>query len=192
MKQDTQQKILTAASALFLDGGINALSVRAIAHGAGMSTIGIYSHFKGKQGIIDALYQEGFELLTKEIRAARGNTPAEKVIDACERMLTFSEKHTAHYRLIFSAKPKEFSPSAEAIEKADQAFSALAELSDALIKKAHSPAQKQEIALQIWALTQGYASFNQHEMCERIVWRNWKESALQAIRLHVYALAATR
>ena len=63
MKKDTREKILDAASALFLKGGTNALSVRAIAKGAGMSTIGIYSHFKGKQGISDALYIEGFELV---------------------------------------------------------------------------------------------------------------------------------
>ena len=68
-----------------------------------MSTIGIYSHFKGKQGILDALYIEGFELIEREILASDGNTPAEKVINGCERILTFSEAHAAHYQLIFSS-----------------------------------------------------------------------------------------
>ena len=76
MKNDTRQKILEAASALFLKGGTNALSVRAIAEGAGMSTIGIYSHFKGKQGILDALYIEGVELVEKEMKAADGKSTA--------------------------------------------------------------------------------------------------------------------
>ena len=57
---DARTKILNAASELFLEGGGDALSVRAISKRAGLSTIGIYSHFQGKQGILDALYIEGF------------------------------------------------------------------------------------------------------------------------------------
>ena len=72
MKKDTRQKILEAASTLFLKGGTHALSVRAIAEGASMSTIGIYSHFKGKQGILDALYIEGFTLVDEMMKQSEG------------------------------------------------------------------------------------------------------------------------
>jgi len=60
---DARKNILAAASSLFLKGGVPSLSVRAIAREAGISTIGIYSHFNGKQGILDALYIEGFNLV---------------------------------------------------------------------------------------------------------------------------------
>ena len=50
-----KENILQAASELFLEGGSAALSVRAIARRAGVSTMGIYSHFEGKQGSLDAL-----------------------------------------------------------------------------------------------------------------------------------------
>ena len=53
---NNKEKILEAASVLFLKGGSAALSVRAIAKAAGVSTIGIYSYFEGKQGILDVLY----------------------------------------------------------------------------------------------------------------------------------------
>jgi hypothetical protein len=49
-----------------------------------------------------------------------------------------------------------------------------------------------DIAMQIWALNHGYITLNQHEISNRIAWNNWKERALQAIRLHVYALVATQ
>ncbi|MFT6991153.1 MAG: AcrR family transcriptional regulator, partial [Paraglaciecola sp.] len=58
---DAKNTILQAATELFLEGGSSALSVRAISKRAGVSTIGIYSHFNGKQGILDELYIEGFE-----------------------------------------------------------------------------------------------------------------------------------
>ncbi|WDT86523.1 TetR/AcrR family transcriptional regulator [Alteromonas sp. 009811495] len=192
MKKETRQRILDAASALFLKGGTHALSVRAIAQGAGMSTIGIYSHFKGKQGILDALYIEGFELVEAEMNAAVGNTPAERVINGCERILTFSETHAAHYRLIFASNVKDYTPSDDAIAAGQRAFITLTKLTATLVKKDLSVEEKQDIAMQVWALNHGYITLNQHEISNRIAWNNWKERALQAIRLHVYALVATQ
>ncbi|MEM9842249.1 MAG: TetR family transcriptional regulator, partial [Pseudomonadota bacterium] len=64
---ESKSKILTAASELFAQSGASGLSVRAISNRAGLSTIGIYNHFQGKQGILDALYIEGFELVMQAI-----------------------------------------------------------------------------------------------------------------------------
>ncbi|OLF72542.1 TetR family transcriptional regulator [Alteromonas sp. W12] len=192
MKKDTRQKILDAASALFLKGGTNALSVRAIAKGAGMSTIGIYSHFKGKQGILDALYIEGFELIEREMLAADGNTSAEKVINGCERILSFSEAYTAHYQLIFSSNLKDYTPCDDATEVSEKAFNTFTTLTTTLIKKDLSTDDKQSMAMQLWALSHGYITLSQHNISNRLADSNWKDRALQAIRLHVYALVATQ
>ncbi|MGB0566263.1 MAG: TetR/AcrR family transcriptional regulator [Alteromonas macleodii] len=192
MKKDTRQKILDAASALFLKGGTNALSVRAIAKGAGMSTIGIYSHFKGKQGILDALYIEGFELVEREMLAADGNTAAEKVINGCERILSFSEAYTAHYQLIFSSNLKDYTPCDDAAEVSEKVFNTFTTLTTTLIKKDLSTDDKQNMAMQLWALSHGYITLSQHNISNRLADSNWKERALQAIRLHVYALVATQ
>jgi AcrR family transcriptional regulator len=192
MKKDTRQTILDAASALFLKGGTNALSVRAIADGAGMSTIGIYSHFKGKQGILDALYIEGFELVEREMLAADGNTAAEKVINGCERILSFSEAYTAHYQLIFSSNLKDYTPCDDAAEVSEKVFNTFTTLTTTLIKKDLSTDDKQNMAMQLWALSHGYITLSQHNISNRLADSNWKERALQAIRLHVYALVATQ
>lgn len=188
MKKDTRQKILEAASSLFLKGGTNALSVRAIAQGAGVSTIGIYSHFKGKQGILDALYIEGFTLVDEAMKQAQGNTPSERVIDACKKILNFSESHAAHYHLIFSSNLKDYTPSEEAIATGQKAFITLTKVVANLIDDELTLEEKQEMAMQVWALTHGYISLNQHEIRNRIKWDGWKERALDAIRLHVHAL----
>lgn len=188
MKKDTHQKILTAASSLFLKGGTHALSVRAIAQGAGVSTIGIYSHFKGKQGILDALYIEGFRLVDESMKQAQGSSPSERVIDACKKILTFSETHAAHYRLIFSSNLKDYTPSEEATHAGQQAFITLTKVVSTIVDKPLSLEERQDMAMQIWALTHGYISLNQHEIRNRIKWDNWKERALDAIRLHIHAL----
>ena len=74
-------KILTAASEIFAETGTAGLSVRAISSRAGLSTMGIYNHFQGKQGILDALYIEGFELVMQAIRIDEtGLTPRDAVL----------------------------------------------------------------------------------------------------------------
>ncbi|WOI37166.1 TetR family transcriptional regulator [Alteromonas sp. CI.11.F.A3] len=191
MKKDTRQKILDAASTLFLKGGTHALSVRAIAEGAGMSTIGIYSHFKGKQGILDALYIEGFTLVDDMMKQSGGNTPSDRLLNACERVLQFSEAHAAHYNLIFGSNLKDYTPSEDAIAAGEKAFITLTKVVAAIIKKEIAVEERQDMAMQIWALCHGYISLNQHEIRNRINWVDWKARALNAIRLHVYALVAT-
>jgi AcrR family transcriptional regulator len=188
MKKDTRQKILDAASVLFLKGGTNALSVRAIAEGAGMSTIGIYSHFKGKQGILDALYIEGFTLVDTMMRAAEGKTALDRLLNACERVLVFSQTNMAHYNLIFGSNLKDYSPNDEAIAAGEKAFITLTKEVSAIIEKELKPEDSLDIAMQIWALCHGYISLNQHEIRNRIQWDDWKVRALNAIRIHAIAL----
>ncbi len=65
-----KDNILQAASTLLLEKGLAGMSVRAIAKLAGVSTIGIYSHFQGKQGILDALYIEGYQYVGEAMQAA--------------------------------------------------------------------------------------------------------------------------
>src|SRR4249919_2191468 len=68
-RDEQGQRILEAASELLSKEGASALSVRRIAAAAGCSTMGLYSRFGGKDGVVDELYAEGFERLTEAMRA---------------------------------------------------------------------------------------------------------------------------
>ncbi|MEM9696441.1 MAG: TetR/AcrR family transcriptional regulator, partial [Myxococcota bacterium] len=59
--------LLAAASRLLAEYGPEALTVRRIAHAAGCSTMAIYSHFGGKNGVVDGLFQEGFRTLIEAL-----------------------------------------------------------------------------------------------------------------------------
>ena len=60
---DQSKAILEAASRILSADGADALTVRRIAAEAGCSTMGLYSRFGGKEGVIDELYVEGFRQL---------------------------------------------------------------------------------------------------------------------------------
>ena len=189
---NNKEKILQAASELFNEEGYDALSVRNIAKHANLSTIGIYSHFKGKRGILNALCQQACEVLTQSILRANGNTASDKVLDACENILNYAESNTAHYQLIFGGSTSFFSMTEETRAAKSTLIEAMAGVCKTLPKNQVSSDKAVTIATQVMALTHGYTQFFQSNHSPELTQTNWKDKALQAARLYVYAIVATQ
>ncbi len=182
-------KILKASSALFLKGGVAALNVRAIATRAGISTIGIYSHFQGKQGILDALYIEGFQRVSKAMDVIKPSSdPKVSVLQACRNYLDCAEKFEAHYLLIFGQPDDDYSPSPEARDVAAAAFNDLTKLVAALLPATATPAQRQDAAIQLWSVIHGFVCLKQHTIAKTVNMRHWKTRALTTLEVVVDAI----
>lgn len=185
----SKAKILTAASELFAESGANGLSVRAISGRAGLSTIGIYNHFQGKQGILDALYMEGFELVMRAIRIEDDTlAPRDAVLLGLCNYMDMATAHRGHYELIFGRGDPNYSPSADAISVGEEAFNRLTDLVMRAIPADLSGRKKREIALQLWALTHGYISLQDHEATDLIPMTAWRDLTINAVTLHLDAL----
>lgn len=183
-------KILSAASHLFLQGGTAALSVRAIAKAAGVSTIGIYSHFEGKQGILDALYIQGFEYVIESLKLPEQALAArEAVLQVAQNYLNFAQSHKAHYRLIFGESDPGYTPSLAAKTVGAQAFSALTQVVGKLFDECASQEEKQIGAMQVWALIHGSISLNNHVVAELVNLNDWKAHVMQALAIMIDGLA---
>ncbi len=175
-------KILNAASELFLKGGAAALSVRAISNRAGLSTIGIYSHFQGKQGILDALYIEGFNFVSEAMNIATDTRATkEQVLRSCLGYLNVGEQHEAHYRLIFGEADAGYEPSIEAIAARDQAFAKLVRVVGSYLDDEASFAERRQLALDIWAIVHGYVSISHHVALTHNADLDWKLMALRVV-----------
>ncbi len=187
--KDTKEKILAAASQLFLSGGINALSVRAISKEANLSTIGIYSYFNGKQGILDALYIEGFNMVlaATDVNIDK-NDPKSSAMNAAKGYLQTALNHQAHYRLIFGASDASYQPSEEARNVSEKAFIRITKIVGALLPEQASIEQRQQAALQVWSLVHGYLSLKQHAISEVFEGERWEGMILDAVSLHLDAL----
>lgn len=187
---ETKNKILRAASELFLEGGIAALSVRAISKKAGMSTIGIYSHFQGKQGILDSLYIEGFEMVSQGMDVLDEKTSGKQAImQATHNYLELAESHEAHYRLIFGETDSDYSPGDKARTAGAKAFYRLTIVVSTLLPTSLTLEQKQEAAMQIWSVIHGYVNLTHHPVNELVDMSNWKKRAIDAVELMVDAIA---
>lgn len=186
---DTKEKILTAASALFLEGGMAALSVRAIAKRAGLSTIGIYSHYQGKQGILDALYIEGFEKVNEAMAVAPiAGEPAQTVLAAACGYLDVAENFEAHYRLIFGQSSHDYTPSEAAQGVANEAFARLVRGTAQLLPKTATADEKRAAALKIWALLHGFVSLKHHVVKGIMPDNAWRGLMVEAMEAHIQAL----
>lgn len=189
---ETRTKILNATSQLFLEGGASSLSVRAISKKAGLSTIGIYSYFQGKQGILDALYIEGFNLVRDAMDVAiEGKATRENVLQAAAGYIEVGQKHEAHYRLIFGESDSGYQPSEEAVVARDKAFGKLVRVAASFLPENSSMPKRQELALAIWAIVHGYVSISHHAAFSEDV--NWdcKQPALDAVAIQLDAVAST-
>lgn len=188
---DSKAKILKAASELFADSGAAGLSVRAISKRAGLSTIGIYNHFSGKQGLLDALYIEGFELVRSTVEDARPDlSPRDAVLVGLSNYIDFAVTHRPHYDLIFGASDPSYTPSSVATQAGEKAFDALTRLVTRAIPAALNGYQKREAALQLWALAHGYISLQDHEATDLIPNAAWRDLIMNAVTLHLDALIA--
>ena len=126
--------ILQAATELFLEGGVSALSVRVISKRAGVSTIGIYRHFNGKQGNLDQLYIEGLEKIFSIMDIVDTSAPPREVIlNGVKGYLAIADQYEAHYRLIFGESDGGYSPSEEARTMSEKAFNKLVEISSLIL-----------------------------------------------------------
>lgn len=186
---ESKAKILTAASELFASAGAGALSVRAISKRAGLSTIGIYNHFNGKQGILDALYIEGFEMVMTAIRVEdKSLAPRDAVLQGLSNYIDLATEHRGHYELIFGRGDPSYTPSSSAIAVGEEAFNRLTYFVSRALPASLTGREKREATLQLWALSHGYVSLQEHEATELIPHAAWRDLMMRAVTTHLDAI----
>jgi AcrR family transcriptional regulator len=125
-RDEQSRRILEAASELLSKEGASALSVRRIAAAAGCSTMGLYSRFGGKDGVVDELYAEGFERLVDAMKAQQ---PTDDPLADLRRGAVCYREHAianaTHYMVMFGGAVPGFVPSDASHELAHTAFDGL-------------------------------------------------------------------
>jgi AcrR family transcriptional regulator len=101
--EQTRQDILLAAHQLFLSNGYHGTSMRKIADKAGIALGGIYNHFPSKEELfLEVLirFHPIFDVLPA-LANAEGETVAELVNDAAQRLVSNIEKRIDFLNLLF-------------------------------------------------------------------------------------------
>lgn len=110
-EKGTRDRTLDAAAQLLRDEGPAALTVRRIATEAGLSTMAIYHHFGGKDGLVEALYVDGFRALDEALSAVPRT--ADPLADVEALALTYREvamRRPGYYEVMFGRPFPGFEP----------------------------------------------------------------------------------
>ena len=108
----TRETLIEAALRLLDEEGPGALRVRDVAAAADKSTMGVYTHFGSKQGLLEQLYLLGFERLEARLDAipAAGHG-REELLGFAQAYRTFALENEALYGLMFERATPDFVPS---------------------------------------------------------------------------------
>ena len=97
-----REELLSHAEKHLLEGGINELSLRALAREIGVSQTAPYRHFKDKNALLAALATEGFSRLLNQLNAhASGEDPVQDLLSLGMDYVHFAQENTEIFRLMF-------------------------------------------------------------------------------------------
>nr|WP_290650369.1 TetR/AcrR family transcriptional regulator [Aquisalimonas sp.] len=156
--EHTRAELLETAARLLTTHGPEALSMRRVARLGETSTQAIYTLFGGKDGLIRAMYRQGFETLDRYLATVAPGDDAEAELCALAlayRGSALSQRHL--YTVMFACPLPEFVPTDE-----DQqlALGTLERLRTAVRRhqRAFGRHDVEAVTLQLWALAHGLAS----------------------------------
>jgi AcrR family transcriptional regulator len=89
-----EQRILNAAFKLWVHGGEHALTMRAVARGAGTTTPTLYERFRDKRALMQALQARAQQNLFEAVK------PARSITEACRIAIEFTIAHGHEYELL--------------------------------------------------------------------------------------------
>lgn len=115
-----RDRFIVAGLRVLHESGAAELTLRRVAQRAGSSTMGIYSCFGGRAGMLEAIYRRGFELLEDAITAplarsanqdSAGADPHQAIIAIATAYRRFALGNPALYALMFERPLPGFDPS---------------------------------------------------------------------------------
>src|SRR3954468_3561238 len=108
----TRETLLDAALRLFVERGPGALRIRDVAAAAEQSTMGVYTHFGSKQGLLEQLYLHGFGRLEERLAGVPSDGQGrQELVEFALAYRTFALENEALYGLMFERAAPDFVPS---------------------------------------------------------------------------------
>lgn len=183
-------RIHAAAEALFEERGIDGVQVRNVAKRAGTSTMGVYSRYGGKPGLLEALFRSGFERLRGACEPLRG---VGEPLQELERMaLVYRDTAIAwphHYDLMFGRGVPGFEPSQAARTAALESFQVWVGSVKRATAEGLLHGRVDENALRLWALAHGLVGLELSGMMPSASERAKRQRIRGALRAYLAGLA---
>lgn len=128
---NTTERLVTAAAELLDAGGEAAVTLRAVGSAIGVSHNAPYKHFVSRDDLLAAVATSDFRTVADAWKQIRKSVlkPNQRLLDALDVVIRFSQDHPARYRLLFNspAIAARGGPLASAADEALSVFAAIVE-----------------------------------------------------------------
>jgi AcrR family transcriptional regulator len=150
--------LLQGAERALARGSVQELSLREVAREIGVSHAAPRRHFAGKQALLDALAQDGFERLEREMRGAMEADGFRERLGALARTyVRFATEHAALLELMYAGKHRDGAGAVR--EAADRSFAVpLALIEEGQAAGEVIPGDPERVGALAWASFHGLAA----------------------------------
>ncbi|MEM9035756.1 MAG: TetR/AcrR family transcriptional regulator [Actinomycetota bacterium] len=168
---ELEANILRAAADLLAEVGAGGLTQRAVATAADVSPQSLYNRFASKHDLLDAVANDGFELLVDHLRNEGGvpletiEDPIDNIVEGLGRYRRFAMANPRRYGVMFDADVPGFRVSDRTL---DTAFTSLSVLVDAVASAMEAgrldEGEPLQVAQMLWAAAHGALRFELTEV----------------------------
>ena len=163
LREEVRSSILNAAWTIASEEGWHALSMRRIAEAIDYTAPIIYGYFENKEAILMEFTRRGFEMLTREVRAARDRfaDPAAQLEAMWLAYWDFAFSNQAYYQLMFGVEVDCCGMEKSSPEQGETASELIDDVLRALIARSKDPgADPCRRFYTFWAVVHGLISLN--------------------------------
>lgn len=161
LADDLAVRLVDEAGRILSGEGAAALTLRRLATATGTSTMAVYSRFGDKQGLLAAMYRQGYERLGAAMRAAAAATddPLDALAELGQAYRRTALANPHLYDLMFGRPIATFVPDSETKAVADAAYRPLVEaVQRCLDAGVLRGGDAERIAFFLWATSHGFVS----------------------------------
>jgi AcrR family transcriptional regulator len=163
-----RERLLREATEILARDGFAGLTVRKVADAAGCSTIGIYTHFRDKRGLVEAVLLDAFGDFEAALSAVDSMPPGrEQIIASAHAYRRWALANPSRYLIMFTSLDPHFVPSPEVGEQLSRSLHSHTQRVVAAIAVGDLLADDPEgVAYHLWACEHGYVMlhlFHQRE-----------------------------
>ncbi len=153
--RDARGAIVEAATEVFLEAGIDGVSMRQIAGKIGVSATAIYHHFQDKNELMAAVCAAGFEEFGAQLgQAASEPTPLDALRAGSRAYVDFALSHPMHYDVMM-VRPRAWALGPNPDRDPDS-FTAMVQVISAAQQAGQlAPGDAREAAHRLWAVLHG-------------------------------------
>jgi AcrR family transcriptional regulator len=187
---DLRSRIAQVAQELFASEGIEGISMRKLAHRAGVTATAIYRHFRDKDEILDALISVGLAALSDYLAPAlKAKDPERRLRELIDAYLRFAIEQPKYFDLAFLV-PSPSTRMSEELERHNRATFKLAieQVAACMERGIFQPGDPIETAVFLWSTAHGLVTlfrmnrFGPDSQQFSALYRSTIERAIQGLR----------